>query len=137
MDNFLKALTRKKVYGVAASISVVLILAYAVCEDYRDTIFMVFFNPIWPIFLGLIEILLQENEKDIASDNAKKLKALGGVIRGRIENKTEEALISAVIDAVGDTDLMSINTDLLRNRAIQAKVAATEVTQEKVENLNP
>lgn len=139
MSDFLRKLTRKNVYGSAILVATVLVLLYAFFESWRDVIYILFFNPIWPIILGWLEFILQENEKEIAAENQKKLNSLSGVIRRSVDkaSDSEQVLIEAIIDAVGVDDLIALSKAKIAEKKIQEKIAETKVEQKKPENLTP
>lgn len=139
MFEFLKKLTRKNVYGTAFFAVIVLVLLYSLFEEHRSFFMTLLINPVWPIALGFLEFVLQDNEKEIASDNQRKLDGLSGVIRKSIDKATEDEmmLVEAVIDAVGVTDLMSISANKVKQEKLRKKLEGIGADQTKVEDLTP
>ena len=137
MDNLLKRLTRKIVYGTASVLVIFLVVLLSFVEDWRNEIYHLIFNPVWPIALGLLEFVLQENEKEIAAENQRKLDSLNGVLRRSINNPSEQEIIEAIIDAVGTDNLMAINIDKISQKKLQERLTETKVEQETPENLTP
>lgn len=139
MSEFLKKLTRKNVYGTALCGALILIVFYAVFPDWRDGIYIAFFNPLWALVLGWLEFILQENVREEATTNQRKLNNLNGVIRKSLDTAEdkEKLLVEAMVDAVGASDLGAINEEKIKQKKLQEKIDQTKVEQEKPEDLKP
>lgn len=120
-------------------ISLIWVGFYAFKPNLRDSIYILFFNPLWPIILGWFEFVIQENDREISSENKKKLDSLNGVIRKSLDTAQdkERLLVEAIVDAVGAGDLASINEDRIKQQKLKQKVDETKVEQTKPEDLTP
>lgn len=137
MRENIQRLNRNSVYTFAVLVTIVLVIICAIKESWRDEIYFLFFNPLWPIVLVWIEFILQDNERQVAKENQKKLDSLSGVIRRSIDNVDEQKLVEAIIDAVGTDNLMLLNADKIKEKTINERVAETKVEQDTPENLTP
>lgn len=129
-------LSRKNIYALAFILILVGIVIYAFFPKIREIIYVVTFNPFWPVALGILEIYLQSKEKEMARTNEKKIDALSGVIRGRIENKNERVLIKSILDSMKDINLLEYSQEIIKQEELLERIEASGKIEGKSSDLN-
>lgn len=129
-------LSRKNVYVCALILIVIGVIFYALFPNNRDLIYSMTFNPFWPVALGILEIYLQNKEKEVAKINEKKINALSGVIRARMEIKEERTIIKSILDSMKDSDLMEYNSSLMESIEFEEKIDEAGMIQGTSQGVN-
>lgn len=128
--------SRKNIYFFVLIAMVVLAIFYGLKSEWRNIIEIIFFNPLWPTVLIILDIYLQHRDSDIIETNRRKIANAGSVLRTASKVECDNStLINLLLEALNGDDLLEKEIADQKEKELEEKTLKAGRVEKKETNI--